>query len=134
MSPLSIEQRVFLAAVASVTTHQVQSYVEQPEEHRFRVAVMMVFAAATAIFLRLPQKSSTRIWRGMTALLLGLGPTGGALVGHIMPLLRRGEIVPVSETAMLNLGGGAFLVVLGVALLGRKEHDIPKADELRNEM
>jgi len=134
MSPLSIEQRVFLVAVASVTTHQVQSYVEQPEERRFRVVVMMVFAAATAMFLRSQQKSSTRIRRGMLALFLGLGPTSGALVGHILPLLRRGEIVPVSETAVLNFGGGAFLVMLGVALLGHKDHDIHKADKLRNEM
>lgn len=134
MSPLSTEQRVFLAAVASVTAHQVQSYVEQPEERRFRVAVMLVFAAATAVFLRSPQQSSAQIQRGMLALLLGLGPASGALVGHMVPLLRRGEIVPASETALLNLGGGAFLVMLGIALLGRRAPGILKADELRNEM
>lgn len=120
ISSLSAEQRVFLAAVACVAVHQVQSFVEEPEERRFRVLVVMTLAATTAVFLQSPQDPATRTRRGMAALLMGIGPTFGAIVGHAVPLLRRGNIVPASETAILNLGGGVFLLLLGAALLGRK--------------
>lgn len=120
IASLSAEQRMFLAAVACVAAHQVQSFVEEPEERQFRVLVVMALAATTAFFLQSPHDPATRTQRGMAALLMGVGPTFGAVMGHAAPLLCRGKIVPASETAILNLGGGVFLLLLGATLLGRK--------------
>lgn len=120
MSVASAEQRVFVVSVACVAAHQVQSFVEEPEERRFRVLVLMALAATTVLFFQSPHDPATRTRRGIAALLMGVGPTFGAIAGHAVPLLRRGTIVPASETAILNLGGGVFLLLLGAALLGRK--------------
>ncbi len=44
------------------------------------------------------------MWRGGIAIAVGAGPTFGAVVGRLVPLMREGRIEPASEMASLNLG------------------------------
>lgn len=54
-----------------------------------------------------------------TRRLLGLPGRGATATpaGRLVPLARHGRVAPASETAPLNLGGGALLLALGVAWL-----------------
>ncbi len=114
------EQQLFLAAVASIAAHQVQFFIEEPEQRPLRALALAGLSVATTFFLRAPAGVTARGRRGGIALAIGAGPAFGAVMGHIVPLIREGEIAPASETALLNLGGGSFLVVLGVALLRQR--------------
>lgn len=111
------EQRLFLAAVASIAAHQVQSFVVEPEQRPLRALALVGLGIATNAFLGISTQPATQTRRGAIALTVGAGPAFGAFVGHLVPLVRTGEIAPASETAILNGGGGAFLVVLGAILL-----------------
>jgi hypothetical protein len=42
--------------------------------------------------------------RGGIAIAVRAGPTFGAVVRRLVPLVREGQIEPASETASLNLG------------------------------
>ena len=105
-------RRLFLAAVASIAAHQVQSAIVEPAERPVRVLALVGFCAVTAGFWRAPRPA-----RGYIALASGAGPVFGAAVGHLLPLVREGRVEPASETAILNLGGGGFLLALGTSLL-----------------
>ncbi len=106
-------QRVFLLATASAAAHQIQSWIVEPEEGTFRAAYLAL-TGLTAFSALLPRRL-----RGAIAIVVGLAPLGGALGAHLLPILRGRPVPSASETAILNLGGAAFLVALGVSLLGR---------------
>lgn len=110
------ERRLFLSAAASIAAHQVQSFVVEPEQRPSRALALLGLSVGLARS-RAPQ--ARHCGGGAAASrAVGAGPTFGAVVGHVVPLLRRGSIEPVSETATLNLGGGALLLALGTSLLG----------------
>jgi hypothetical protein len=104
-------RRVFLLATASVAAHQIQSWTAEPEEGNFRAAYL-VLTGLTAFSALLPRRP-----RGASAFAVGLPPLAGALGAHLLPILRGRPVPSASETAILNLGGAAFLVALGVSLL-----------------
>lgn len=114
------ERRRFLAAAASIAAHQIQSFAVEPEQRSLRALALVGLSNATTFFLRAPAGSTSLGRRGGIALAVGAGPVFGAVVGHIVPLIRDGKIAPASETALLNPGGGSFLVVLGAALLRQR--------------
>ncbi len=114
------ERRLFLAAVASIAAHQVQSFVEEPQQRPLRTLALVGLSVATMFFLRAPAGATSLGRRGGIALGVRAGPAFGAVMGHFVPLIKDGEIAPASETALLNLGGGSFLVVLGAALLRQR--------------
>lgn len=114
------ERRVFLAAAAAIAAHQVQSFVVEPEQRPIRALALVALSVATGAFLQASPGPAALGRRGGIALGVGAGPAFGAVMGHLIPLVRDGEIAPASETALLNLGGGAFLVVLGAALLRQR--------------
>lgn len=105
-------RRLFVAAAASVAAHQVQSAIVEPDERPIRAVVLLGLGAVGAAFWHAPRRT-----RGAVALAAGAGPVFGAVVGHLLPLVREGRVEPASETAALNLGGGAALLALGVSLL-----------------
>lgn len=111
------ERRLFLAATAGIAAHQVQSVVAEPGQLPQRALVLLGLGIGAAAFWRAPGPGLRRR-RGGIALAVGAGPTFGAVVGHVVPLLRRGSVESASETAILNLGGGSFLLALGASLLG----------------
>lgn len=114
------ERRLFLAAAASIAAHQIQSFVVEPKQRPIRALALVALSIAITFFLRAPAGSTSLGLRGGIALAVGAGPAFGAVMGHIVPLVKDGEIAPASETALLNLGGGSFLVVLGAALLRQR--------------
>lgn len=61
--------------------------------------------------------------RGGMAIAVGARPTFGAVVGHLVPLVREGRIEPASETASLNLGCGVLLLALGSSLLRHRDSE-----------
>lgn len=98
-------------ALAAIFAHQVQSFVGSPRERPFRVLFSAVLAALP-LSRRWPPRS-----RGLLWMLVGAGPTFGAFAGHLVPLVRERRVPPGSETAPLNLAGGALLIALGAALM-----------------
>jgi hypothetical protein len=116
-SPANV--RWLLIALALIGIHQVQSLVVEPSERPFRYTVLSIIGLLP-LSLRLP----TRV-RGVLWLLLGAPPVFGAFVGHLIPIVRDGRIPPASETAPLNLAGGAFLLTLGAAqaVASSEKHD-----------
>lgn len=73
--------------LGAIAAHQIQSLAVEPAERRFRIAALV-------------------------------GPVvAGALIGHLVPVVRRRRVPPATETAPLNLAGGALLVAVGLALL-----------------
>lgn len=115
------ERRLFLASAAGIAAHQVQSYVLEPKERLFRVLVLLGLGVGATAFWRASEPGAgLQGRRGGIALAVGAGPTFGAVVGHIVPLVREGRIVPASETASYNLGCGVLLLALGASLLRRR--------------
>ena len=110
------ECRLFLATAAGIAAHQVQSFVVEPEQRSLRALALLGLAVGATAFSR-ALGPALRGRRGSIALAVGAGPTFGAIVGHVVPLLRRGSIEPVSETATLNLGCGGSMLALGTSLL-----------------
>jgi hypothetical protein len=117
-SPANI--RWLLIALTLLGIHQVQSLVVEPSERPFRYITLSIIGLLP-LSLRLP----TRV-RGILWLLLGAPPVFGAFVGHLIPIVRDGHIPPASETAPLNLAGGAFLLTLGAAqaVAPSEKHDV----------
>ena len=100
-------------ALAAIAVHQLQSAALAPRERPFRAAVLVaeaVIAASSAMSL----SPSARRVRGRTLALLAVGPMLGAGIGHLIPIVRGQPIPPATETAPLNLAGGALLMVLGL--------------------
>lgn len=108
----SDNRRLFLAATAGIAAHQAQSAVVEPGERPVRILALLGLGAVAAAYGRAPRRV-----RGGIALAVGAGPVFGGVVGHLLPLVREGRVEPASETAALNLGGGALLIALGAALL-----------------
>lgn len=107
-------------ALVAIGAHQVQSFVGSPGERPLRVLFSAVLAA-----LPLSRRLPPRL-RGLLWVLVGAGPTFGAFAGHLVPLVRERRVPPGSETAPLNLAGGALLIALGAALMrsqGESEED-----------
>lgn len=115
-------RRLFLAAAAGIAAHQVRSFVAEPEQRPLRALALLGLAAGAGAFSRAPGPA---LWerRGGIALAVVAGSTFGAVVGHIVPLLRWGRIEPASETATLNLGCGALLLALGASLLTHRSQE-----------
>ena len=108
-TPVQDDRRVFLLAVAAIAAHLAQSWVTDPDERTFRATYLGV-CAVTAASTLLPRRA-----RGIVAIAAGVGPLGGAVAGHVVPIVRGG-VPPATETAILNLGGGGVLVALGIGL------------------
>lgn len=120
--PEDDERRLFLAAAAGIVVHQVQSYVVEPEQRPLRALALLGLGVVTAAFWRTPEPGARpRPWRGGIVIAVGAGPTFGAVVGHLVPLVRDGRIEPASETASLNLGCGTLLLALGSSLLRHRD-------------
>ncbi len=104
-------------ALLSIFSHQLQSFILEPRERLARVAMTaaMVFTAS--------RKNLTRQQRGWLYVLVAAGPTFGSFAGHLVPLVRQRRVPTGSETAPLNLGGGALLLALGIALLRSPDAD-----------
>jgi TRAP-type uncharacterized transport system fused permease subunit len=100
-------------ALAAIAIHQLQSAVIEPGERPFRAAVLgleTVVAASAALSL----SPEARRVRGRTLALLSMGPMLGAAIGHLIPIVQGKPIPPATETAPLNLAGGALLLALGL--------------------
>ena len=91
------ERMMFPAAAAGIAAHGVQSFVVEMEQRPLRALSLLGLAVGTTAFSRAPG-AGLRGRRGGIALAMGTGPTFG-VVGHVVPLLRRGSIEPASETA-----------------------------------
>lgn len=103
--------RWLLIALGSIGAHQVQSFIEEPEERRFRLAVMgaMVLVWLSRLFI------PARV-RGVLWMVLSLPPMFGAFAGHLVPIVRTSKVPRASETLTLHFGGCALLFALGAAL------------------
>ncbi len=102
--------RWLLLSLLGIGAHQVQSLILEPRERTFRI-VNLAIIGLTPLTLLLPKRARGIIW-----MLLGAPPTFGAFAGHLIPIVRDRQVPPASETAPLNLAGGAFLTTLGAAL------------------
>lgn len=103
--------RWLLVALANIGIHQVQSLVVEPQERRFRFAALTLLGLMP-LTLFLPERI-----RGMLWTLAGLPPIAGAFVGHLLPIIRDHQVPNASETAPLNLAGGALLTALGISII-----------------
>ena len=106
-------QRWLGLALAAIAVHQLQSAVIEPREQSFRAAVLgleTVVAASAAMSLT----PEARRVRGRILALLSVGPMLGAAIGHLIPIIRGEPIPPATETAPLNIAGGALLLALGL--------------------
>ncbi len=101
-----------LIALGAIAVHQVQSMVFDPRERSFRLGVLASEAGIVASLL-LPNRAHR--WRGAAWSLLALGPLAGAIVGHLVPIARGKPVPSASESALLNLGGAALLLTMGIA-------------------
>ncbi len=106
--------RWLFVALTFVGIHQVQSLIVEPEERPFRAIALAVLGFVT-LSTRLPERA-----RGILWMVLGLPAIGGAFAGHLIPIVREHRVPSASETAPLNLAGGAFLLTLGAALTFRR--------------
>ena len=100
-------------ALAAVATHQLHSAVVEPGERPFRAAVLGL-EAAVAISASLTLSPEARRTRGAIWTLLALGPMAGALIGHLLPIARGRPVPSATESAPLNMAGGALLLALGL--------------------
>lgn len=100
-------------ALAAIAVHQLQSAAIEPRERPFRATVLGL-EAAVAASAALSLSPSARRRRGRVLALLAAGPMLGALIGHLLPIVRGQPIPPATETAPLNLAGGALLLALGL--------------------
>ena len=100
-------------ALAAIAVHQVQSAVLEPRERPFRAAVLGLEAVIAAVAALSLSPGASRA-RGRTLALLSVGPLLGAAVGHLIPIVRGEPIPPATETAPLNIAGGALLLALGL--------------------
>lgn len=103
--------RWLLIALASIGVHQIQSLMIEPEERTFRLSVLTVLSCMPLAWL-LPARV-----RGILWLLGGMPPVLGAIIGHLLPIIRTQEVPPASETAPFNLAGGVLLSALGASLV-----------------
>lgn len=110
--------RWLLVALANIGIHQVQSLVVEPQERRFRFAAL-AFLGLFPLTLFLPERIRGVLWT-----LGGLPPIAGAFRGHLLPIIRDHKVPKASETAPLNLAGGALLTALGVSIIF-PSHDRP---------
>jgi hypothetical protein len=106
-------QRWLGLALAAIAVHQLQSAAINPGERPFRAAVLGLEAVVAASAV-LSQSPGARRARGRTLALLSMGPMLGAAIGHLIPIVRGEPIPPATETAPLNLAGGALLLALGL--------------------
>jgi TRAP-type uncharacterized transport system fused permease subunit len=100
-------------ALAAIAVHQLHSAALAPGERPFRAAVLgleAVVAASAALSL----SPEARRVRGRVLALLAVGPMVGAGIGHLIPIVRGEPIPPATETAPLNIAGGALLLALGL--------------------
>lgn len=100
-------------ALAAVAVHQIHSAATEPGERRFRAAVLGL-EAGLAVSAALPLSPDARRARGAIWALLALGPLAGACVGHLLPIARGEPIPAATESAPLNIAGGALLLALGL--------------------
>ncbi len=98
-----------LIALTLIGIHQIQSFLVEPSERTFRFFTLSLIGLLP-LTLRLPTRLRGGLW-----MLLGAIPVGGAFRGHLIPIVREQRVPPASETAPLNLAGGAFLLTLGTA-------------------
>jgi hypothetical protein len=100
-------------ALAAVAIHQLHSAVADPGERPFRAAVLGL-ETAVAVSAALSLSPEARRARGAVWTLLALGPMAGALIGHLLPIARGQPSPAATETAPLNIAGGALLLTLGI--------------------
>jgi hypothetical protein len=100
-------------ALSAIAVHQLQSAAVEPGERRFRTVVLGIEAVVAASAL-LTLSPTARRARGTIWALLAVGPMLGAGIGHLLPIVRGRPIPPATETAPLNLAGGALLLALGL--------------------
>ncbi len=117
------DRRWVALALAAVATHQLHSAVVEPGERPFRAAVLGI-ETAVAVSALLPLSPDARRTRGAVWALLGLGPMAGALIGHLLPIARGRPIPAATESAPLNIAGGALLLTLGLRDFRRGSSDL----------
>lgn len=105
------DPRWLALGLGAIAAHQIQSLAVEPVRRRFRI-VALVGLAVMPFTLLLPKRA-----RGALMVVNGTPAVAGALVGHLVPLVRRRRVPPSSETAPLNPAGGALLIAVGLALL-----------------
>jgi hypothetical protein len=103
--------RWLLIALGSIGAHQVQSFIEEPEERLFRLVVMGAMVLVWLSRLFIPSRM-----RGILWMVLSLPPMFGAFAGHLIPISRTSKVPHASETLTLHFGGCALLFALGAAL------------------
>lgn len=100
-------------ALAAIATHQLHTAIVEPDERPVRAALLgLQTAVAASAWLSL--SPAARRTRGAVWALLALGPITGALIGHLLPIARGRPIPAATETAPLNIAGGALLMALGL--------------------
>ncbi len=102
--------RWLLIALGSIGTHQVQSFLIEPNERIFRI-VVATFMGLTWMSRVLPNRV-----RGVLWMVLSIPVIFGSFAGHLVPIVRERRVPPASETAPFNLAGSVLLFVLGAAL------------------
>lgn len=100
-------------ALAAVAVHQLHSAVVEPGERPFRAAVLGL-ETGVAVSAALSLAPGARRVRGAIWALLALGPMAGAWIGHLRPIARGQPIPAATESAPLNIAGGALLLALGL--------------------
>jgi hypothetical protein len=100
-------------ALAAVAAHQLHSAVVEPGERSFRAAVLGL-ETAVAFSASLSLSPEARRTRGAVWTVLALGPIAGATIGHLLPITRGRPIPAATESAPLNIAGGALLLALGL--------------------
>jgi hypothetical protein len=107
------DRRWVVLALAAVAAHQLHSAVLEPGERPFRAAVLGL-ETAVAVSTALSLSPEARRTRGAVWALLAVGPMAGALIGHLLPIARGRPIPTATESAPLNIAGGALLLALGL--------------------
>ncbi|MFT4040183.1 MAG: hypothetical protein QM692_18525 [Thermomicrobiales bacterium] len=109
-------------AFAAIAVHQLHSAAVEPGERRFRATVLVIDTVA-ALSAALPLSGGARRARGAVWAIMAVGPLAGAVVGHLTPIIRGRPIPAATESATLNVGGGALLLALGLrdVLRGSRE-------------
>jgi hypothetical protein len=112
-------------ALAAVAAHQLHSAVIEPGERPFRAAVLGL-ETAVAFSASWSLSPEARRTRGAVWALLAVGPMAGAMIGHLLPIARGRPVPAATESAPLNIAGGALLMALGVREFRRGSSELQR--------
>ena len=103
---------VLLLATIGVAAHQLHSWVTEPGERNAGAAYLALTGLTALSVCFFPSGRE-----GQSPSSVGALPRGGAVGAHLVQIVREGRVPSASETAILNLGGAAFLLTCGISLL-----------------